>query len=178
MRVLLEILQTLVLALVLYFLVDMVLGRVRVENISMLPTLQPGELILVNRLADKLGGYHTGDIVIFHYPANPEEDYIKRVIGTSGDKVEINAGQVLVNGVALNEDYISEAPRYTGVWDVPEDSFFVLGDNRNDSSDSHSWGFVPAGNMVGKALLVYWPFNNFQVLDHGPQSITSQGAQP
>ncbi|PKO12503.1 MAG: signal peptidase I [Chloroflexi bacterium HGW-Chloroflexi-10] len=162
----LEIFQTLVMALIFYFLIDTFFPRVRVENISMKPTLQPGELLLVNKLAYQLGEPHRGDVMVFHYPGNPSEDYIKRVIGLPGDEVRIEGGMVYVNGSLLDEPYIAAPPSYPGVWAVPEDSFFVLGDNRNQSSDSHSWGFVPLENIVGKALVVYWPLDQIKTLYH------------
>ncbi len=162
--ILLEIVQTLLLAVVLYFVIDAFMGRVRVENISMKPTLNPGEFLLVNKLAYKLGDVDHGDIVIFHYPLNPAEDYIKRVIGTPGDVVEITNGNVSVNGYTLTEDYISAPPSYSGTWTVPADSIFVLGDNRNQSSDSHTWGMVPMDNVLGRALVVYWPFSEAKIL--------------
>ena len=159
-----ETLQTIVLAVVLYFLIDSVIARVRVENISMLPTLQAGDFILVNKLALKLNDVHRGDIVVFHFPQDPKEDYIKRVIGVPGDTVSIQNGRVMVNNHTLTEPYISAAPSYSGSWTVPEDRLFVLGDNRNQSSDSHSWGFVPMENLVGKALVIYWPLEQFKIL--------------
>ena len=161
---LVDVLQTLVLALVLYFLIDAVLARVRVENISMEPTLQPGEFLLVNKLAYRLGEVSHGDVVIFHYPLNPNEDYIKRVIGLPGDEVTVQNGLVSVNGQSLNEPYIMAPPHYNNTWMVPENQLFVLGDNRNSSSDSHNWGFVPYENLVGKALLVYWPLDQVKIL--------------
>src|SRR5512141_2146289 len=109
---LIETLQTIVLAVVLYFLIDSVVARVRVENISMEPTLQPGEFILVNKLAYRLGEYRYGDIIVFHYPPNPQEDYIKRVIGLPGDDINVNSGFVHVNGQPLDEPYISAPPMY------------------------------------------------------------------
>jgi signal peptidase I len=163
-----ETLQTIILAIVLYFLIDSVVARVRVENISMIPTLHAGEFVLVNKLAYRLGNANRGDIVVFHYPPNPTEDYIKRVIGLPGDTVKINNRQVSVNGQILGEAYISAEPTYQGEWVVPDDNLFVLGDNRNQSSDSHSWGFVPLENVVGKALVVYWPFNQMQLLNATP----------
>jgi signal peptidase I len=164
----LEVLQTVVMALILYFVIDQVLGRVRVENISMLPTLKAGEFILVNKLAYKVGDYHRGDVVIFHYPRDPHEDYIKRIIGLPGDVVLIQGGLVYINDRPLTEAYISAPPSYSGSWTVPEGQIFVLGDNRNQSSDSHSWGFVPSENVVGRALVVYWPLDNFKILNSGP----------
>lgn len=162
----LEIFQTLLLALIFYFIIDSFFPRVRVENISMKPTLEPGELLLVNKLAYKLGNPHHGDVIVFHYPGNPEEDYIKRLIGLPGDEIRVEGGLVYVNGQALDEPYISAPPTYRGVWEVPPDSFFVLGDNRNQSSDSHSWGFVPIENVVGKALVVYWPIDQIKALTY------------
>jgi len=161
-RILLEVVQTLALAVVLYFLIDFVVARVRVENISMLPTLQPGEFVLVNKMAYKMGDFHRGDIVVFHY--SPQEDYIKRVIGVPGDIIEVDSEQVRVNGQVLNEPYISAAPSYEGVWEVPVDSLFVLGDNRNQSSDSHRWGVISEQSVVGEALVVYWPLSEAKLL--------------
>jgi len=145
-----------------YFLIDFVVARVRVENISMLPTLQPGEFVLVNKMAYKMGDFHRGDIVVFHY--SPQEDYIKRVIGVPGDIIEVDSEQVRVNGQVLNEPYISAAPSYEGVWEVPVDSLFVLGDNRNQSSDSHRWGVISEQSVVGEALVVYWPLSEAKLL--------------
>lgn len=161
---LIEMLQTIVLALVLYFLIDSVLARVRVENISMEPTLVPEEFVLVNKLAYRLGDVSYGDVVIFHYPLNPNEDYIKRAIGLPGDVVTIQNGQVMVNDTVLDEPYIMAPPQYANTWTVPDGQIFVLGDNRNSSSDSHNWGFVPMENLVGKALLVYWPLDQIKLL--------------
>jgi signal peptidase I len=161
---LLETVQTILMAVVLYFLIDSVVARVRVENISMEPTLFPGEFLLVNKLSYRLGSVNQGDIIVFHYPQNPQEDYIKRVIGLPGDVITIGNNRVMVNEQLLNEKYIAAEPLYNGKWQVPEGSLFVLGDNRNQSSDSHSWGFVPMQNVVGKALVIYWPINQMKVL--------------
>ena len=161
---LLETLQTIVLAIVLYFLIDTVIARVRVENISMLPTLHEDQFLLVDKISYHFDKYNHGDIVVFHYPQNPHEDYIKRMIGLPGDHIQIVDQKVYVNGYELSEPYIAAEPDYEGEWDVPDDAFFVLGDNRNKSSDSHEWGFVPKQNLIGKAILVYWPFSDFQLL--------------
>ncbi len=159
-------LETVLLALVLFFGINAVSARVRVENISMQPTLHANEFVLVNKLAYKLGQPQIGDIIIFHYPLDPKEDFVKRVIGLPGDTVKVEDGTVYVNGHALIEPYIAAKPNYTGTWNVPPDSLFVLGDNRNQSSDSHSWGFVPMNYVVGKAIVIYWPLNEMQVLEH------------
>jgi signal peptidase I len=161
-----EIFQTLILAIVMYFMIDFVVARVRVENISMKPTLLPGEFLLVNKMAYKFSGMQRGDIVVFHNPQKITEDFIKRLIGLPGDSVEIRDGVVIVNQVPLIEPYIMELPNYQGSWQVPAGSIFVLGDNRNSSSDSHAWGFVPLDNIMGKAIAVYWPLQKAQVLSH------------
>ena len=160
----LEIFQTLIMALIFYFLIDSFFPRVRVENISMKPTLQPGELLLVNKLAYRLGEPHHGDVIVFHYPADPSEDYIKRLVGLPGDEIRVEKGLVYINGQAMDEPYIAAPPAYNGSWIIPERMYFVLGDNRNQSSDSHSWGFVPENNIVGKALFVYWPLDQVKTL--------------
>ena len=149
--------ETILLALVLFLVINTLSARVRVENVSMKPTLQPGEFLLVNRVAYKLGEPSIGDIIVFHAPGVSEMDYIKRIVGLPGDFVRINGGTVTVNEQPLYEPYIADPPNYSGEWVVPEGEYFVLGDNRNNSSDSHLWGFVPHDDIVGKALLIYWP---------------------
>ena len=159
-----DLIETVLMAVVLFLLLNAVTSRVRVYNISMQPTLYEGNLLVVNKFAYKLGTPKRGDIVIFHYQGTPTEDYIKRVIGLPGDTVNISNGVVQVNGEALTEPYIAALPKYTGTWMVPEGELFVLGDNRNLSSDSHEWGFVKQEWVVGKAVLVYWPLDRIRVL--------------
>ena len=91
---------------------------------------------------------------------------IKRVMGLPGDHIVIGNGKVSVNGQTLNEPYTAAAPDYSGEWQVPNGCLFVLGDNRNDSSDSHVWGFLPIQNVIGKALLIYWPPTEWAMVDH------------
>lgn len=159
-----EILQMLILALVLYFAIDSVVARVRVQKISMEPTLLSEEILLVNKLAYRFGDIQHGEIITFHYPLDPELDYVKRVIGLPGDRVEVKNGQVYVNSRQLYEPYISAPPEYEGIWDVPEENLFVLGDNRNPSADSHVWGYVPVENVIGKVIAVYWPITHIRAV--------------
>jgi signal peptidase I len=173
-RVALDILETLVLAVVLYFGINAISVRVRVDGYSMTPTLQNGEYILVNKLAYKTGAPHRGDIVVFVFPIDPHEDLIKRVIGLPGEKVAIHNGTVTINGVQINEPYIAAAPLYDGEWVVSEGQLFVLGDNRNESKDSHQWGLLPLENVVGKAVLIYWPPPEWQVINHTKEVYASQ----
>jgi signal peptidase I len=152
-----DVVETLLLAAVLFFVINSVSARVRVDGFSMRPTLEDGELVLVNKLAYWLGQPKHGDIVVFRYPVNPSEDLIKRVIGLPGDVVKIQDGKLYINGLAVSEPYIAAAPEYYGEWVVPQGQLFVLGDNRNDSLDSHEWGVLPQTNVIGRAILIYWP---------------------
>lgn len=165
-RMIIDLLETVLLALALYFGIDAISARVRVQNVSMQPTLHEGEFVLVSKIAYRLGEPKIGDIIVFHAPTEPGEDFVKRVIGTPGDQVVVRQGKVLVNGTPLIEDYIADVPTYEGSWDVPAGELFVLGDNRNQSSDSHRWGNVPLDKVVGKALVIYWPLDEFTVLEH------------
>lgn len=174
-RFFLDLLETLVLSLVLFLAINAISARIRVESISMQPTLYAGDFIIVNKLAYKLGEPNRGDIIIFHYPPDPNrEPYIKRVIGLPGETVSVSNGNVYVNDISLDEPYISAPPNYEGSWVVPDDSLFMLGDNRNSSSDSHSWGMVPLKNVIGKAEIVYWPPTDWQLLNQA----TAAAAEP
>jgi signal peptidase I len=173
-RLVLDILETLVLAIVLYFGINAVSVRVRVDGTSMIPSLQNGEYILVNKLAYKTGEPQRGDIVVFVFPVDPQEDLIKRVIGLPGEKVSVHNGTVTINDIPLNEPYIAAAPLYDGDWIVPDDQLFVLGDNRNASKDSHQWLYLPMENVVGKAVLIYWPPPEWQIINHTKEVYASQ----
>lgn len=162
----LDILETLILAVVLYFGINAISARVRVDGFSMNPSLENGEYILVNKLAYRLGEPTRGDIVVFSFPLDPEQDLIKRVIGLPGETVTIEAGQVSVNGELLEEPYIAASPLYNGTWAVTDGQLFVLGDNRNESKDSHEWGLLPMENIIGKAVLIYWPPPKWEMIDH------------
>lgn len=161
-----EALKTVLLALVLYFAISTVTDRVRVQNISMQPTLREGELLVVYKWAYRFGEIYRGDIIVFHHNRQPPEDYIKRVIGLPGDTVTIRDGQVYINSESIDEPYISAPPDYEGEWIVPEGGLFVLGDNRNRSSDSHIWGFVAMSDVVGRAVVIYWPPSSVRLFDH------------
>jgi signal peptidase I len=165
-RFALDIIETLVLAVVLFFGINAVSARVRVDGFSMNPTLQDGEFVLVSKLHYLFGKPERGDIIVFHYPMDPQQELIKRLIGLPGDMIGVQNGRVSVNGQVLDEPYIAATPAYSGDWKVPEGQLFVLGDNRNDSSDSHSWGFLPSEKVVGKAVVIYWPPPLWEVIRH------------
>ncbi len=165
-RFALDILETLILAVVLYFGINAVSARVRVDGMSMNPTLQNGEYVLVSRLAYKTGAPERGDIIVFSFPMDERQDLIKRVIGLPGETITIQDGAVFVNGRKLQEPYIAQPPAYSGEWIIGEGQLFVLGDNRNDSKDSHQWGLLPIENVIGKALLIYWPPSDWKLVNH------------
>lgn len=165
---LVDILETLILSLVLFVSINIISARIRVDGDSMLPTMVSGEYVVINRLSYRFGSPQPGDIIVFHFPRDPKEEYIKRVIGLPGDIVEVMNGAVYVNGQPLVENYLSVKMNYTGKWEVPAGQLFVLGDNRNNSSDSHDWGTVPMDYVVGKAVLVYWPPPSWGLIDHVP----------
>ena len=164
-RFVIDLLETLILSVVLFLVINAVSARIRVDGFSMEPTLHSGEFVIVNRLAYKLGDPTISDVIVFHYPRDPEQEYIKRVIGLPGDHVRITDGQVFVNDQQIEEPYISTPPAYQSDWTVPENGLFVLGDNRNNSSDSHTWGPVPMENVIGKAFFVYWPPESWGLVD-------------
>ena len=165
-RFIFDVIETLALAGILFLGINAVSARVRVDGFSMVPTLEDGEFVLVSKLNYKFGDVERGDIIVFHFPMDPEQELIKRVIGLPGDTVSVRNGVVSVNGQALNEPYIAAAPAYSGEWIVPEGQLFVLGDNRNDSSDSHSWGYLPFEKVVGKAVVIYWPPPLWKIIQH------------
>lgn len=165
-RFLLDILETVILAVVLYFGINAISARVRVDGLSMNPTLQHGEYVLVSRLSYRTGVPERGDIIVFSFPMDKKQDLIKRVIGLPGETINISNGEVLVDRVKLDEPYIAQSPVYSGEWTVPEGQLFVLGDNRNDSKDSHQWGLLPIENVIGKALLIYWPPPDWKLINH------------
>jgi signal peptidase I len=165
-RFLVDVFETLVLSLVLFVGINAVSARIRVDGESMVPTLESGEYVIVSRLNYRFGTPQRGDIIVFHFPRDPKEEYIKRVIGLPGDEVQVLNGQVYINGQLLNEPYLSVKMNYIGNWRVPDGQLFVLGDNRNNSSDSHDWGTVPMDYVVGKAILVYWPPLDWGLVGH------------
>lgn len=168
LRFIKDVLETLILSVILFVGVNVISARIRVDGASMEPTLATGEYVIVNRLSYRLGTPQIGDIIVFHPPLDPQEEYIKRVIGLPGDEVEVRNGTVYVNRQPLNETYLNTKTNYPGAWRVPTGQLFVLGDNRNNSSDSHQWGTVAMDSVVGKAILVYWPPPDWELIAHVP----------
>jgi len=161
-----EILETVLLTVMLFLVINAVTGRSQVNGSSMEPTLHDGQYLIIGKVTYWLHPPERGDIIVLHPPGNPGEDYIKRVVGLPGEQVEVREGRVWVNGVALNESYVSGAPSYSDSWNLREDEYLVFGDNRNNSSDSHSWGPLTEESIVGKAWLCYWPPEHWGLVEH------------
>jgi signal peptidase I len=133
---------------------------VRVEGTSMLPRLEDHDRLFINKFVYHVESIHRGDVVVFHYPRDPQKSYIKRVIGLPGDRIWIDEGRVFVNGVALHETYVPERFRDSRSMPetvIPDDSYFMMGDHRSISSDSREFGPVERDLVYGKAVFVYWP---------------------
>jgi signal peptidase I len=133
---------------------------VRVEGTSMLPRLEDHDRLFINKFVYHISSIERGDVVVFHYPRDPEKSYIKRVIALPGDTLRIDHGQVWVNGNALAERYVPpmyrDARSYAATV-IPDDCYFVMGDHRSISSDSREFGVVERDLIYGKAVFVYWP---------------------
>ena len=152
-----------------------------VEGTSMLPQLNDGERLLVNKLVYykiqgvSWGHLERGDIVVFWFPKEPDKSYVKRIIGLPGEMVEVRNGQVYIDGQELHEDYLAtehnEAHPTFPPRRVDEHHYFVMGDNRDNSSDSRYWGLVPEKYIYGKAFFRYWRPSNMGFLEHDPYDI-------
>jgi signal peptidase I len=158
--------ETLLIAGMLFLAVNLFTARIRVEGGSMEPSLHDGEFVVINRLAYRWNDPQRGEIIVFRFPLDPERRFIKRIIGLPGDTVTVNEGEVLVNNLPLQEPYVSAPPRYDGTWTVEDGHVFVLGDNRNNSSDSQNWGSLRTEEIIGKAIIVYWPLGDLGVIPH------------
>jgi signal peptidase I len=138
----------------------------RVDGLSMAPTLEDHDRLIVNKLVYQLGEPRPGDIVMLYYPLNPEKMFVKRVIAKEGDTVRIVDGKVFVNDRPLHDDYVPAAFRSHDDWGpevVKQGFYFVMGDHRNNSSDSRHWGPVPKKYIVGKVKVRWWPIQDARI---------------
>lgn len=199
-----DLLETLILTLVIFLGVRSVVDNFRVEGRSMEPTLHNEERLLINKAVywrwdtgvfgvftrgaeaaglDSnpprsyiFGAPGRGDVIVFSYPPDPSRDFIKRVIAVPGEVVEIRNGTVFIDGRPLEENYEADRPNYSlPPTPVPPGHYFVLGDNRNNSSDSHVWGMVPAENIKGRAWITYWPFRDVGLVRDSSSAAFSLG---
>jgi signal peptidase I len=163
-RLVREIIETVVLTMLMFFIIRFAVQNFNVDGTSMEPNLHNTELILVDKWTYLLRAPSRGDVIVFVAPPHPELDYVKRIIGLPGDVITIRNTTVIVDGVTLNETYVDPNKQgnlfaYKNITNqvVPDGDYFVLGDNRAVSSDSRDWGFVPRENIIGRAAFVYWP---------------------
>ncbi len=169
-------LKTIVLSGVLAFGIRTFVAEARyIPSGSMLPTLQINDRLIIDKITYNFRDPQRGDIVVFSPTdelkrQNFKDAFIKRVIGLPGEEVEVKGGRVYVNGQPLREKYIEEQPNYSyGPVKVPSNQYLVLGDNRNNSYDSHYWGFVPREYIIGRAVVRFWPLNRVGEIDPIPQ---------
>lgn len=159
-----DILWTLAIAIAAFFLLRLSVQTIRVDMPSMEPNVMPGYWIMLDKVSYRFHDPRRGDVIVLHAPptVEPGKDFIKRVIGEPGDTVEIKNQTVFINGQPLEEPYLASPPHYTmSLVTVPENQFFVLGDNRDISVDSHYGWFVPKSTVVGRAWLIVYPFGKF-----------------
>ena len=184
-----EIIEAVVLAVVVFMLLQTTVRNFKVDGSSMDPTLEGGQYLLVNRLVylrldlarlsrivpfwqteERATRYaihapKRGEIVVFKFPRDPSKDFVKRVVGLPGELIEVRDGRVIVNGDLLDEPYLSTKDNSNNApLQLEEGEYFVLGDNRAHSNDSRSWGAVPEANLRGKAWIVYWPVPGIHIL--------------
>lgn len=185
-----ELIETALLSVAVFLVLHLSVQNFRVEGSSMVPTLTEGQYIIANKIiyssvaTDSIvrflpfvqpsgegGSLYTfhppehGEIIIFNFPSDQSRDLVKRVIGVPGDTIEIQSGQVIRNGEPIEEPYVVNKDRRTyDPVEVPENSYYVLGDNRRSSSDSRDWGFLSDKHVVGRAWIGYWPMDKIGVL--------------
>lgn len=166
-----EVLITLLLAVVAFFILQTTVQTFIVIGPSMEPTLENGQRLLVNRVVYKLHEPERGDVIVFHPPESVNADYIKRIIGIPGDRIEVKKGAVYLNGTKLKEEYVKDKPSYISILrELSDGEYFVLGDNRNHSNDSHNDWTVPRQNIIGKAWLSIWPQEKWGIISPYPLS--------
>jgi signal peptidase I len=167
MKIFREVAITVLIAVAVFALLRLTVQSYTVKMSSMEPNFYQGYCIMVSKVTYRSSGPQRGDVIVFDPPFTSEYPFIKRVIGLPGETVEITDEKVFVNGIALDEPYMMASPDYTmPATEIPESEYFVLGDNRNNSNDSHTGWLVPRGNIVGKALFIYWPPGRLGIVKH------------
>ena len=184
-RLIREIIETVVLTALMFLVIRLAVQNFNIDGMSMEPSLHNQELVIVDKWSYIFTKPSRGDVIVFVAPPVPSQDYIKRVIGLPGDIITIHNTQVMVNGKTISEAYVDpkrQGNQYAAITTmrVPQGTYFVMGDNREGSYDSRAWGCVPRGNIIGRAALVYWPFNqdNLGFLPGVSSTYTGIGSAP
>ena len=167
MKIAREVAITVLIALAVFAVLRLTMQSYTVVMSSMEPNFYQGDCIMVNKMSYRSSGPQRGQVIVFNPPFDSPHPYIKRVIGLPGETIEIRDQSVFIDGIPLDEEYVMAPPNYTMlVTVVPENEYFVLGDNRNNSNDSHTGWMVPRDNIIGRAWFVYWPPSRWRVVQH------------
>lgn len=178
MKVFRDIIVPILFGLAIFALFQATIGSFKVYGLSMLPTIEEGDYIMVSKATYHLHEPQRGDIIVLHSPQDPNTDLIKRIIALPGDTVEIKDTTVFVNSTPLAEPYTLEPPNYLMLpEEIPAGNYFVLGDNRNNSSDSHRGWTVPRENIIGKAWITYWPPYRWRLIKHYKINVSTQATE-
>jgi signal peptidase I len=163
-----ELLETIVLTVIIFAVINFATGRFRIEGPSMRPNLEEGQYLIVNKIVYRLHPPQRGDIVVFNHPRNTDRDLVKRIIGLPGETVRVQDGHVFVNETLLVEPYITYQAnaRAPVEYQLGPDEYFVLGDNRPNSDDSRRWGALNRDQIVGKVWISYWPPSSWGGVAH------------
>lgn len=160
-----DIVELVVITLLLFAVIHFVVRGYHMQSSNMQPSISENAYIMVNRTSYLFAKPERGDAIVLHDPLNPDIDVMSRIIGLPGDDIQTDQTHVLVNGVTLTEPYVSKEYNPEGKeWKVPTGAYFVLNDNRQVVDDSRSWGVVSAADIVGKAVLVFWPSNQIRFI--------------
>jgi signal peptidase I len=175
-----DVVEILLLIVTIYTLVNLATARAVVEGQSMEPNFHTGQFVIVNRFAYYFATPQRGDVIVLHAPRDPSQDYIKRVMGLPGETIKIKEGRVYANGIELEEPYIAHfcTANCDGEWTLKSNEYFVLGDNRSNSYDGHSFGPIPSKLIVGQAWVRYWPIQDIAVIQHPRYPNIPSGISP
>lgn len=164
-----ELIGTIALTLLIFLVIRFAAQSFRVDGQSMEPGLHTDEFVLVDKVAYLFQSPQRGDVIVFHYPLDTSRDFIKRIVGLPGDTISTTSASVIVDGQTLHEPYISLPFNFENdTWKLGPNQFFVMGDNRGNSLDSRSWGPLDRSYIVGKAVVVYWPVSDWELINTFP----------